>query len=68
MIRERCSCGAEVEVHGEEAYDIVCEWRETHRHDIQPLDGLQTTSQAQVEQAPDYTVPELHIGFRQFDE
>lgn len=65
MIRERCSCGAEIEAVGDDAYDIVVEWRETHRHEPPGLDGVQTTADTHVEQAPDYTVPELHIGFRQ---
>ena len=64
-VRERCSCGAEIETDEVDALEIVTEWREVHvcpepaPEEFAPIGGL-----AQVEQAPDYTIPEMHIGFR----
>ena len=67
MIRERCSCSAEIETDEEDAFDIVDQWRV--RHHCSPDNELppHTSGFAQIEQAPDFTSPELHIGFRQFD-
>lgn len=65
MIRERCACGGEFETTERDALALVEEWRVSHHcpdrpdDDFQPIGGT-----AQVEQAPDYTIPELHVGFR----
>jgi hypothetical protein len=32
MIREVCSCGAEIETDLPDQLDIVTKWRKTHRH------------------------------------
>jgi hypothetical protein len=64
-VRERCSCGAEIETDEPDALQIWAEWREGHtcpdrqEDEFAPIGGV-----AQVEQAPDYTIPELHVGFR----
>lgn len=64
-VRERCSCGAEIETDERDSLKIVQEWRAGHvcpdksDDDYQPIGGV-----AQVEQAPDYTIPDMHIGFR----
>jgi len=65
VIRERCGCGAEFETDLEDARELLREWRAFHKctpieDTATPIGGI-----AQVEQAPDYTLPELHIGFRQ---
>jgi hypothetical protein len=63
MIRERCSCGSEIETDDEDAYALILEWREQHK--CRPtFDNSPTTGFAQVETAPDFRFPELHIGFR----
>lgn len=68
MIRERCGCGAEIETDGENDYDIVTEWRNDHRCIVPaPEAPGHTSGFALIEQAPDYTRPELHIGFRNDD-
>jgi hypothetical protein len=67
MIRERCSCGAEIETDEQEAYSIVAEWREEHSCKM-ALEPTQTSGFATVDLAPDYTNPELHIGFRYNEE
>jgi hypothetical protein len=65
VLRERCACGAEIETDERNAIDLVRDWRDSHAcpdkpdDDYQPIGGV-----AQVEQAPDYTIPELHVGFR----
>lgn len=64
MIRERCSCGAEIETDEDNALEIWAAWRDVHdcpdtTTDHPPIGG---TSQADL--APDYTLPEMHIGFR----
>lgn len=64
MIRERCTCGAEIETDEEDSLEIWTVWREVHRCSEQPQEASGMGGVAQVEQAPDYTIPELHIGFR----
>lgn len=65
VLRERCACGAEIETDEQDALEIWAEWRETHtcpervEEEFQPIGGT-----AQVEQAPDYIIPDMHIGFR----
>ena len=34
MIREVCSCGAEIETDLPEQLDIVKKWRKSHRHEV----------------------------------
>lgn len=63
MIRERCSCSAEIETDEDDAYSIVAEWREEHSCK-QLVEPVHTSGFATVELAPDYTNPEMHIGFR----
>lgn len=63
MIRERCSCGAEIETDSDGDYDIVVEWRDVHKC-IPVIEQSTVSGFAQVETAPDYVLPELHIGFR----
>lgn len=63
VIRERCSCGAEIETDSDQDYEIVVEWREQHPC-RPPMDDRPMGGTAQVEQAPDLTLPELHVGFR----
>ena len=65
MIRERCSCGAEFETDEQDAPELLADWRELHHHDM-PASELpgHTSGFALIEQAPDYTLPEMHIGFR----
>lgn len=67
MIREVCSCGAEFETDERDALTLVREWRASHRHEVKAADLSPTSGMAQVEQAPDATTPELHIGFRSPD-
>lgn len=64
MIRERCSCGAEIEIENEPNIDeIHAHWILGHKC-RPPVEDGPTGGLAQVEQAPDYTIPEMHIGFR----
>ena len=67
MIRERCSCTAEIETDEEDAFDIVDKWRISHACRLPDDTPPHTSGFAQIEQAPDFTAPELHIGFRHFD-
>lgn len=68
MIRERCSCGAEFETDEQDAPELVADWRELHQHEVPAVDvGGHTSGFAVIEQAPDFTRPELHIGFRSDD-
>ena len=64
MIRERCGCGAEFEVDEEDSLEIWTTWREIHRCVVVVEESGGMGGVAQVEQAPDYTIPELHVGFR----
>jgi len=69
-VAERCICGATIELEGHELQrtELFTElelWRSQHVCIIQPDDDEPPTSGvAHIEQAPDYTVPEMHIGFR----
>lgn len=64
MIRERCSCGAEIEIDSPDVeVDLHASWIEGHVC-RPPFDGTPVGGTAQVEQAPDYIEPELHMGFR----
>lgn len=65
MIRERCSCGAEIETDDNDSLRIVVKWRKGHKC-LPQVDDRVTSGFAQVEIAPDYTVPDLHLGFRAF--
>lgn len=70
-VAERCVCGATIELEGHELQktELFTElelWRAQHlcvtlpeEVDDRPIGGT-----AQVEQAPDYTIPDMHIGFR----
>jgi hypothetical protein len=64
MIRERCSCGAEFESDEQDAPELWVAWRDVHACPPPTFDDRPIGGTAQVEQAPDYTVPELHLGFR----
>jgi len=64
VIRERCSCNAEFETDEDNAPTLWAAWRELHvcpeiSEGHQPIGGT-----AQADLAPDYTIPEMHIGFR----
>lgn len=66
-VSESCSCGASfgIELKDPSAIRLVREWRRKHfcpgqeeSHEV--LSALS----ADVETAPDHTIPEMHIGFR----
>lgn len=66
-VRERCSCGAEIEVIAPRAIDVHRAWLKRHECPDAPepeYSGIGTS--AQVETAPQYTPPEMHIGFRPY--
>ena len=64
MIRERCACGAEIETDEDNALEIWAAWREVHDCPAPTLDDRPIGGTSQAEQAPDYTIPDMHIGFR----
>jgi hypothetical protein len=37
MIREVCSCSAEIETDEDDALDIVLSWRRSHKHEFAPI-------------------------------
>lgn len=63
MIREKCSCGAEIETDEENPLKILRAWRKNH---VCKANGelIYSSGFATVESAPDYTKPEMHLGFR----
>lgn len=63
MVREVCSCGAEFESDESNAVRLLREWRRKHRCVNVPGSTIVVDS-ARVSEAPDFVVPELHIGFR----
>ena len=65
MIRERCSCGAEIETDEQHALRLVNEWRKNHRHtEPQPEQHDAVITSNLDTQRSDPREPELHIGFR----
>jgi hypothetical protein len=64
MIRERCSCGAEIEVDETNPMKIVATWRRNHkcRTPVEQRDS--STLTATERQEADERSPEFHIGFR----
>jgi hypothetical protein len=65
MIRERCSCGAEFETDEKTAVRLVRDWRETHRHDVEPAtEERDATIESSLGFSPDPRLPELHVGFK----
>jgi len=43
MIRETCSCGAEIETDLPDQLDIVLKWRKSHKHTIKQESHDQTS-------------------------
>jgi hypothetical protein len=52
MIREVCSCGAEIETDEHDAVVLVKSWRKSHKHTEKPQEAqgglIQVTSDSQV--------------------
>lgn len=70
-VAERCVCGATIELEGHELQkqDLFTElelWRAQHNCVITQEDDSDGPAGgfAHIEQAPDYTIPDMHIGFR----
>jgi hypothetical protein len=68
MIRERCSCGAEIETDEGNPMKIVAGWRRNHkcRSGVDQRDS--STLSSTERQEADERTPEFHIGFRPQEE
>ena len=63
-ISETCSCGASFSAERNDELKLLNAWRTSHKcisHDSGSLAIVDTSNNSL---APDYTIPELHIGFR----
>jgi hypothetical protein len=68
MIRERCSCGAEIETDEAHPIRILNGWRQSHKCQIQIEQRDSTVLSNTDVQATDNRSPEFHIGFRPEEE
>lgn len=64
-ISETCACGASFGIEaGPKSIHYVIQWREQHSCPDRPEPDGGVGAGAQVEMAPQYVPPEMHIGFR----
>ena len=68
MIRERCSCGAELETDEQHPIRILNAWRLQHRCKMQVEQRDSSTLTTTERQEADGRTPEFHIGFRPEEE
>jgi len=68
MIRERCSCGAELETDEAHPIRILNVWRAKHKCKIQVEQRDSSILTATDLQPVDERTPEFHIGFRPEEE
>ena len=61
-LSESCACGASFSADRDDELKLLNDWRRSHKCPAPERGDLALS--AQIEAAPDYTVPELHIGFR----
>lgn len=64
-ISETCGCGASFGIEaGPKSIHYVIQWREQHACPDRPEPDGGMGVGAQIETAPQYVEPEMHIGFR----
>ena len=64
MLSETCSCGAGFQAERSDELKLLNTWRTNHKCPNNDSAGLMVVDTARSEIAPDYTIPEMHIGFR----
>jgi hypothetical protein len=67
-ITETCSCGASFSAERNDELKLVNAWRSQHKCSFPKAGDLAIMDMARSELAPDFTEPELHIGFRRLEE
>ena len=68
MIRERCSCGAEIEIDEPHPLRILNAWRKEHVCST-PVEQRDSSKLSETQiQIADGRIPELHIGFQPQEE
>jgi hypothetical protein len=65
-LSEACSCGAAFSAERDDELNLLNEWRKMHKCPKPERGNLALTSLS--EPAPDYHIPEMHIGFRGDDD
>ena len=67
-LSEACSCGASFQAERSDELKLLNQWREQHKCPSNDTGGLVVIDSARSDAAPDFTVPEMHIGFRMNEE
>jgi hypothetical protein len=67
-ISETCSCGAAFSAERNDELKLLNQWREQHKCQFPKTGDLAIMDTSRNELAPDYTIPEMHIGFRPSEE
>jgi hypothetical protein len=65
-LSESCSCGAGFSADREDELNLLNQWRARHKCPKPVRGDLGLTSVSEL--APDYHIPEMHIGFRGDDD
>lgn len=68
MVSETCACGATFSAERSDELKLLNQWRTSHKCPSNDSAGLVMIDNSRNELAPDYMIPELHIGFRGNDE
>lgn len=63
-LSETCTCGASFSAERDDELKLLNSWRKSHKCNPQPGDLYTTAFDSRADLAPDYTLPEMHIGFR----
>jgi hypothetical protein len=67
-ITETCSCGASFSAERSDELKLVNAWRSQHKCSFPKQGDLAIMDSSRNELAPDFTEPELHIGFRRLED
>lgn len=63
-LSETCTCGASFSAERDDELKLLNQWRRAHKCVPQPGDLYTSGLDSRADLATDYTLPEMHIGFR----
>jgi hypothetical protein len=58
MIRETCSCGAEIETDLPEQIELVKTWRKTHKHQAEKVERKDSSTLSNTDVALGFQMPD----------
>lgn len=67
-LAETCSCGASFSAERNDELSLLNSWRKQHKCNFPKAGDLAIMDSSRNELAPDFTEPELHIGFRRLED